>query len=314
MRADPYAVSNKCTTEAGAGKRVRLDPDLVPAPERSASHRLEYQSALLRLLDQAAGAAADLLALAVPVDCVCCGAEDRALCGQCDRRIRRLTHDPFRAESGAPGLMDVGGRVLLPVVAAGVYREELAQALLSFKRHGQYQLRSSLGRALAGAVRTASPGTEVSCLIPVPSSNAAFLERGFSPIHLLLQEVSRQVPGLAVQDVLRKTGSGGLQLPGGQKGLDRGGRAKRVRGSMQVRQRGRNQVAGQRCIIVDDVLTTGATLAEAARALHVSGAVVTGAIVLAATRPPDSSGSGAASREGRGREHDLEKNKPGKDE
>lgn len=314
MWADPCAVSNRSATEARAGRRLRPDPDLVPAVQRSAAHRSEYQNALLRLLDQAAGAAADLLALAVPVDCVCCGAEDRALCALCDRRIRRLTRDPFRAESGAPALMDVGGRVLLPVVAAGVYREELASALLSFKRHGQYQLTGSLGRALAGAVRSASSGTEANCLVPVPSSSAAFLKRGFSPVHLLLREVSHQVPGLAVQDVLGKTGTGGLQLPGGQKGLDRGGRAKRVRGSMHVRQRGRNQVAGQRCIIIDDVLTTGATLAEAARALHLAGAVVAGAIVLAATRPPDSSASGTASAEGREREHDLEKNKPRKDE
>ncbi|WP_104042348.1 ComF family protein [Arthrobacter sp. ZGTC412] len=305
---------NRSSVGAGAGRKTRLDPDLFPAAEQPGTHRSEYQSALLRLADQAAGAAADLLALAVPVDCVCCGAEDRALCVQCDRHIRSLTRDPFRAESGAPALMDVGGTVLLPVVAAGVYREELAQALLSFKRHGQYQLRSSLGRALAGGLRSASPGTEANCLVPVPSSNAAFLKRGFSPVHLLLREVSRQLPGLAVQDVLGKTGSGGLQLPGGQKGLDRGGRAKRVRGSMQVRRRGRNKVAGQRCIIIDDVLTTGATLAEAARALHLAGAVVTGAVVLAATRPPDSSGCGAASAEPRGREHDLEKNKPRKDE
>jgi predicted amidophosphoribosyltransferase len=233
---------------------------------------------------------------------------------QCARHIRRLTRHPFRAESGAHALMDVGGTVLLPVVASGVYREELAQALLSFKRHGQYQLRSSLGRALAGGVRSATPGTGAVCLVPVPSSNAAFLKRGFSPVHLLLREVSRQLPGLAVQDVLEKTGSGVLQLPGGQKGLDRGSRAKRVRDSMRARRRGSNKVAGQRCIIVDDVLTTGATLAEAARALHVSGAIVTGAVVLAATRPPDSSRSGTASAEARGTEHDLEKNKPRKDE
>ncbi|QHK22224.1 hypothetical protein GU243_07655 [Pseudarthrobacter psychrotolerans] len=59
---------------------------------------------------------------------------------------------------------------------------------------------------------------------------------------------------------------------------------------MKVPGRQRARVAGRRCIIVDDVLTTGATLAEAARALHLSGAVVMGAVVLAATRPPDSAG------------------------
>ena len=44
--------------------------------------------------------------------------------------------------------------------------------------------------------------------------------------------------------------------------------------------------AGSQCIIVDDVLTTGATLAEAARAVHEAGGIVRGAVVLAATRPP----------------------------
>jgi ComF family protein len=209
--------------------------------------------------------------------------------------------------------MDVGGTVLLPVVAAGVYREELAQALLSFKRHGQHQLGDSLGRALAGAVRAATDGTEVTCLVPVPTSSAAFLRRGFSPVHLLLRKVSRQLPELPVVNVLEKN-TGVLQLPGGQKGLDRGGRARRVRGSMRVHRRGRKRLPGRRCVIVDDVLTTGATLSEAARALHLAGAVVTGAVVLAATRPPDSAGSGAASAEARGEGHDLEKNKPGKDE
>jgi ComF family protein len=286
----------------------------MPSAERPGRHRSYHQSALLRLVDEAAGAAGDLLALAVPVDCVCCGAEDRALCIPCDRHIRRLTRDPFRAEQGAPALMDVGGTVLLPVVAAGVYREELAQALLSFKRHGQHQLGNSLGRALASAVSAATDGAEGTCLVPVPTSNAAFLKRGFSPVHLLLRKVSRQLPDLPVANLLEKSGSGILQLPGGQKGLDRGGRASRVRGSMRVHRRGRKRLAGRRCIIVDDVLTTGATLSEAARALHLAGAVVTGAVVLAATRPPDSAGAVVASAEARGEGHDLEKNKPRKDE
>lgn len=293
---------------------VRLDPDLTPPPWFSARHRADHGNAVFRMLDQLAGAGADLLSLAVPVDCVCCGAEDRALCIRCDRHIRRLTASPFRAESGAPALMDVAGTVLLPVVAAGVYREELAQALLSFKRHGQHQLKGSLGRALGGAVRAATEGSRDFLLVPVPTSTRAYLNRGFSPVQLLLRGAAGRLPGPGVADVLTKARGPGLQLPGGQKGLGRGARAQRVRGSMRVRRRFRNKVAGYPCIIIDDVLTTGATLAEAARALHAAGAQVAGAVVLAATRPPDADGCTAAPAQARGTCHDLEKNKPGKDE
>ncbi|TAP45905.1 ComF family protein [Arthrobacter sp. S39] len=272
----------------------------------------------MRAADHVAAAAAELLALAVPVDCVCCGVEDLALCVSCERRVRQLTQHPFRAEAQAPALMDVGGGVILPVVAAGVYRDELAQAVLSFKSHGQYQLRRVLARALARAVHAAVPNNPGICLVPVPSSTGAFVRRGFSPVHLLLgsSAAGSLLAGAPVLDVLRKShrrqGAGGL--PGGQKGLGRGARASRVRGSMRVPLRKLDGVAGRRCVIVDDVLTTGATLAEAARALHESGAVVAGAVVLAVTRPPDSAGGGTVSAEAGGKGPDLEKNKPRKDE
>ncbi|TQJ41558.1 putative amidophosphoribosyltransferase [Arthrobacter sp. SLBN-112] len=303
----------------------RTDPDLQPSPPWAALHRGEHEAGLLRLIDWLAGALVDLLALAVPVDCVCCGAEDSTLCPSCAGRIRQLTRQPFRAESGAPALMDVAGTIMLPVVAAGVYRDELAQGLLSFKRHGQHQLGRSLGRALAGAVRAAVPDGSGFLLIPVPTSTAAYVHRGFSPVHLLLKEAVRQLSGVGVADVLAKTAASGPLLPGshgsggrngaaGQKGLGRGARSQRVRGSMRVKRGGRALVAGRSCIIIDDVLTTGATVGEAARALYLAGAKVRGAVVLAATRPPDTKDPGAMAASPLGTHHDLEKNKPGKDE
>lgn len=294
------------------------DPDLRPPSLQPAKHRGVHHRRLMRAADFAAAAAAELLALAIPVDCVCCGAEDLVLCVACERRVRQLTRHPFRAEAQAPALMDVGGSVILPVVAAGAYRDELAQAVLSFKGHGQHQLRRVLSRALVRAVAAAWRHEGRIALVPVPSSTGAFVRRGFSPVRLLLgsSAAGSMLADTQVLDVLRKpqwrTGPGGL--PGGQKGLGRGARASRVRGSMSVPGRKAGGIAGRRCIIIDDVLTTGATLAEAARALHESGAIVAGAVVLAATRPPDSAGGGMVSAEAGGMAPDIEKNKPRKDE
>ena len=298
------------------------DPDLAPAAQTAARHRGSYARLPARLCDRTAEAAAEVLALAVPVDCVCCGAEDTALCGACSRQLRRLTLRPFRAEGQAPALMDMDGSVLLPVVAAGPYRDELAQCLLSFKRHGQGRLAGELARSLERALRAAAGQAQGLVLVPVPTSAAAFRKRGFSPVHLLLRRLVRgdEIPGFTVADALRKTvpragRKADRFLPGGQKGLDRGGRARRVRGSMRASAGPWSpRVVGHPCIIVDDVLTTGATLAEAARALRAAGALVSGAVVVAATRPPANSDVEPASPAAAGTDGGKQKNKPEKDE
>ncbi|CAH0179577.1 MULTISPECIES: ComF family protein [unclassified Arthrobacter] len=322
-------------TGQGAGQgRPAADPDLAPPAPTAARHRGSYARPLARLCDLTAEAAAEVLALALPVDCACCGAEDLALCGACSRKLRLLTLRPFRAEAQAPALMDMDGSVLLPVVAAGAYRAELAQCLLSFKSHGQARLGAELARGLARALHAAAGPAQGLVLVPVPTSTAAFRKRGFSPVHLLLRRLVRghAIPGFTVADALRKTMPPARSrmppalplldwlragrkadgyLSGGQKGLGRGARARRVRGSMRTRSGPwPARVVGRSCIIVDDVLTTGATLAEAARALRAAGAIVSGAVVVAATRPPATADVGAASpavAQGNG---GTQKNKP----
>ncbi len=322
------------------GDRRAADPDLAPAPLTAAKHRGDYRRLLLRLADRAAAGAAELLALAVPVDCVCCGAEDLALCGACERQVRVLTRVPFRAEAQAPALMDADGTVLLPVVAAGAYRGELAQALLAFKSHGEGQLADVLAKGLGRALSAAAGESKALLLVPVPTSSSAYRKRGFSPVHLLLARVGSRSTSAAgdsrrpaVVDALRKAGpltrllaapwprspAGATAMArggqsGGQKGLGRGARAQRVRGSMRAKTGLRPAVRGRPCIIVDDVLTTGATLAEAARALRAAGGLVVGAVVLAATRPPVINDLGAAGRSVAGGNGAQEKNKPKKDE
>jgi predicted amidophosphoribosyltransferase len=307
-------------TDADAGTPRARDPDLAAATDHPARHRDRHVLPLLRLLEALHLAWIELLALLAPVECLCCGREDTELCSACARRIRDLCSRPFRAESQAPALLTVDGAVLVPVVAVGPYREELAQAVLSFKRLGQRNLALLLGRMLERGLRAAVGEGRRICLVPVPTSAAAFRRRGFSPVHLLLRRVRRRAGSQwLLCEALRKRQSGpftravslrrevqGMPLPGflaagmdrfgrsgvrrmgsaGQKGLDRGDRARRVRGSMVVSASRRSSVSGKPCIIVDDVLTTGATIAEAARAVEAAGGLVCGAVVLAATRSP----------------------------
>ncbi len=273
----------------GTDSRCReRDPDLAVVPGGGARHRGVHHARLARFAQGVGDSFVELLAVLAPVECVCCGSEDSALCGACARHLRLLCSRPFRAEAQAPALLTVDGTVLLPVVAGGHYRDELAQALLSFKHLGQGRLASVLAPALGTAIRSAVGDGEGICLVPVPSSNAAFRRRGFSPVHLLLGRLRRldALPGMHVADALKKAPGPG----NGQKGLGRGERARRVRGSMTVRLLRKGSLEGRACVIVDDVLTTGATLAEAARAVSAAGGVVCGAVVLAATRPPAGNG------------------------
>ena len=220
----------------------------------------------LRLADRTRAAAAELLALAAPVSCVCCGAEDLALCGACARQVRLLTRNPFRAEAQAPALMDMDGSVLLPVVAAGVYRGELAQAVLSFKRYGQGQL----GRVLAqgprrGRERRRGGVSQGSgwCRYPraaAPSGNGASArsiccwdgperyqpagasERagaaasGRRPAEVGVTRARALPRAWALAAIPERRGQTGSRA-GGQKGLGRGARAARVRGSMRAGRR-----------------------------------------------------------------------------
>ncbi len=309
-------------SEPSTGTRWRQplparDPDLNPVDPVRARRRGPDQQGLGRMLAVLQGTVVDLLRVLVPVDCVCCSTEDTVLCGGCAKRVRQLCSQPFRAEQESPALVEADGTVKIGVVAAGPYRDELAQCLLPYKRFGQWRLAGVLAPCLGKAVERAIGGKTGLCLVPIPTSGRAYRMRGFSPLHLLLfcLRMRGMLPGCPSFDALEKrrdspaayvsrdsirtllaraadslagslAGKGTWGSGAGQKGLGRGARASRVRGSMRVRSRSLNEIRGRRCILVDDVLTTGATLAEAMRAVETAGGVVCGAVVLAATRPP----------------------------
>lgn len=268
-------------------------------------HRGPARTLWLRIWLWCEAAWRDFLYLVLPADCVVCGAEDQSLCPECAAVLRKQTAAPFRAERSADALMSVAGHPLLRVVASGEYRDALSQSILAFKNHGRTELGPQLSRCLARALDTTAappPATPLASmptvlLVPIPSTGSGWRRRGYDPVALLLRTLVREgrLPfGMEVVPLLRiKT-----RLPWHrrhQKGLGRAARRRNIRNTMKIKQkfvrsfRLKAKPSGQNVIevvLVDDVLTTGSTLREAAKTLGLSGFRVRAAVVLAAARAP----------------------------
>ena len=204
---------------------------------------------------------ADLLDLVLPRDCAGCGAPGRTLCRRCAAALTGppLVHRPTPSPPGLP-----------PVVAAATYDGVVRSLLLAHKERGRLALAGPLGAALAGAAAAHGGGV---LLVPVPSSPASVRARGHDHARRLAAVAGRRL-GLRSAAVLAQA-----RAVDDQAGLDTAARAANLAGALRARRR----LDGLDVVVVDDVVTTGATLAEAARALGDAGACVRGAAVVAST-------------------------------
>jgi predicted amidophosphoribosyltransferase len=223
---------------------------------------------------------ADLLDLVFPVGCGGCGRPGPAWCGSCAGLLDRpMPHRPRPSPPGMPSLW-----------VAGQYEGEVRSALLAYKERGRRELAGPFGAALAGAVRRACPtgpgGTEL-VLIPVPSRRSVARARGGDHVRRLAHHAATtlSVDGLAVVVVtaLRVRGR-----PRDSAGLSAAARSANLAGVLTVTS-GTAACSGRTVVVVDDLVTTGATLVEAARALRDAKIDITAAAAVAATpRRPQS--------------------------
>lgn len=225
-----------------------------------------------------------LLDLALGATCTVCDRPGRVLCAPCARGL------PTAAAPARPTPCPAG---LPPTWATTAYAGAVRDVVLGHKERGRLALARPLGGLLAVAVLAAlragsptGPGDVPVLLVPVPSRPGVDRGRGHAPTAALTR---------AAADALRAGGVPAAPAAllvshrgvADQAGLDAAARAANLAGSLhcpatRLRRRSR-RTPRARVVLCDDVLTTGATLAEAARALRAVGVVVEAAAVVAAT-------------------------------
>ncbi|MFE7406886.1 ComF family protein [Isoptericola sp. NPDC057559] len=237
-----------------------------------------------------AGWLRELGRLVVPVACPGCGALDVLWCAGC---AALLDGPASRVEGAAPRLDRLDGVPPLPVWALAAYTGPVRELVVAWKDRGRVDLDRLVAPRVRAAARDAAPAVRAACrgrrllVVGAPSTGASRRSRGRDHVRALTRAVAAGlrdagVPADVVPALVRR-GRGRDQV-----GLGARARARNLTGSVAVRRGVVESPDGgpAAVLLVDDVLTTGSTLAAAERALEGVGADVVGALVVAATPPP----------------------------
>lgn len=198
----------------------------------------------------------DLSNLLLPARCALCSRLPKPLCDSCWSRLVFSVREVRKSELTGVAICDYSG--------------EIADLLNEFKERGQVWL----GKLLADQIPRFVDKPDVAAIAFAPSSKMNFAKRGFVPAKVIAARIANswQLPLL------------NFQVSGSRKDqseLDRLHRLDNLAGTMSLNR----PLHGRRVLLVDDIVTTGATLSEMARVVTEAGGRVAGFITVAETLP-----------------------------
>ncbi|MCA2264617.1 phosphoribosyltransferase [Mycobacterium marseillense] len=209
-----------------------------------------------------------MLDLILPTECGGCGAPASRWCQACATELDVRPDEPHVVNPR----IDAG----VPVFALGRYANARRQAILALKEHGRADLVAPLARALAlGVHRLLSWGIVDTPLtiVPAPTRRSAARRRGGDPVLRLARAAVAQHPEIWVAQALRIKA-----LTRDSVGLGTAARERNITGRVVLRGRPpRTDV-----MVVDDIVTTGATARESVRVLQGAGVRVVAVLAIAA--------------------------------
>jgi ComF family protein len=223
----------------------------------------------------------------LPPTCLACrkpAGANGGLCPQCWQGAGFIER-PYCERLGTPFAYDSGGPLISPVAFADPPVFDRARAAMRFSDVARdlvhllkYGDRLDLVKPFAKWMSRAGDEVlrEADALVPVPLHWTRLFQRRFNQSAELVRAISRRSKASVIDDVLMR-----VRATPPQVGLARDERAKNVHGAFSIEKAARSKVKGKRIVLVDDVLTTGATANACARVLLRAGAAKVDVLTLA---------------------------------
>ena len=237
---------------SGAGRRAIIGSVGLPS--------------LTRVLDRA-------LEVALPARCAGCGREGDAICRSCEPALDVRLELPAGVMIGLPADLPAP---LVQLEWCAPYTGTVRRALHELKYSGEQRLARPLGAAIARRWARAGAGGDL--VVPVPVHRDRLRRRGYDQA-LLLAAVAARDLRLPLASLLERGRATTAQFD-----LDRSARASNMQGAFRLRGDAGGIVEMRWVVLVDDVVTTGATLAACAVPLMAAGALAVSAITVARER------------------------------